>query len=142
MIIKKIKPLFNAIVTTMDTYTEEELKVGGIIDSSKINLPVKEYQTVVAVGPTVRNIEVGDIVKINPARYKVRDFKEEPQGNANSLRNSLVKTVPSYQFKYIKIDGVNHLLLADSDIEFIVEEYEDEPPQSDIIIPNHDIVTI
>lgn len=140
MIIKKIKPLFNTIVTTMDRYTEEELKVGGIIDSSKISLPVKEYQKVVAIGPTVRNIEVGDVVKINPARYKVRDFKEEPQ--ENSLRNSLVKQTPSYQFKYVEMDGIKYLLLADSDIEFIVEEYEEDPPQSDIIVPNNEIVTV
>lgn len=140
MIIKKIKPLFNTIVTTMDTYTEEELKIGGIIDSSKISLPIKEYQTVVAIGPTVRNIEVGDVVKINPTRYKVREFKEEPK--ENSIRNTLVKNTPSYQFKFVKIDGINYLLLADSDIEFIVEEYEEEPPQSDIIIPSNDIVTV
>ena len=60
MIIKKIKPLFNTIVTTMDMYTEEELKVGGIIDSSKISMSLKEFQKVIAVGPSVRNIEVGD----------------------------------------------------------------------------------
>lgn len=140
MIIKKIKPLFNYIVTTMDTYTEEELKVGGIIDSAKLNLHVKEFQTVVAVGPTVRDIKVGDIVKINANRYKVRNFNDE--GQNPTLRSALVKQTASYQFKFVDIDSKRYLLLVDSDIEFIVEEYEEDPPQGDIIIPNTDIIQV
>ena len=48
-IIKKIKPMFNGLITTMNRY-EQDVKVKGtdLIDSSKSNA-VKEYQTVVAV---------------------------------------------------------------------------------------------
>lgn len=136
MIIKKIRPLFNSIVTTMDMYTEEELKVGGIIDSSKMTMTIKEFQKVIAVGPLVKNIEVGDYVKINPARYKVRRMEE------NSVKNDLasVHPVESYMFKNVVIDGIKYLLLADSDVEYVITEYEEEPPQSDIIVPSNDLI--
>lgn len=138
MVIKKIRPMFNAIVTTMDLYSEEELKTGGIIDSSKINMPVKEFQKVVAIGPSVRNIEIGDIVKINPTRYKVKSYEE------NSVRKDLqsLHPVESYQFKIVQIDDIKYLFLADTDVEFVVEEYEEDPPQSDIIVASNDIVQV
>lgn len=134
--IKKIRPMFNAIVTTMDMYTEDELKVGGIIDSSKIQMSIKEYQTVIAVGNTVKDIKVGDLVKINPERYKVRKYKED------SIKNDIntYNPVEQYQFKTVTIDNKQCLLLYDSDIQYIVEEFEKEEPQSDIIVPNNDII--
>lgn len=128
--------MFNAIVTTMDMYTEDELKVGGIIDSSKIQMSIKEYQTVIAVGNTVKDIKVGDLVKINPERYRVRKYKED------SIKNDIntYNPVEQYQFKTVTIDNKQCLLLYDSDIQYIVEEFEKEEPQSDIIVPNNDII--
>lgn len=136
MIIKKIQPLFNNVITTMDMYSEEELKVGGIIDSSKLNMTIKEFQKVIAVGPSVRNVEPGNYVKFNPARYKVRRMEE------NSVKNDLASLHPveSYLFKTVVIDGIKYLMLSDSDLEYVITEYEEEPPQSDIIVPNNDIV--
>lgn len=141
MNIKKVKPNFNYIVTTMDVYTEDEVKVGGVIDSSKLNLPIKEHQEIIAVGPSVKNMVVGDIVKINPARYEVRHYEE--RNNQNSIKNDLASMHPvkSYQFKTILLDHKKYLLLTDSDIEYIVEDFEEEKPQSDIIMPNNDIIT-
>lgn len=128
--------MFNAIVTTMDMYTEDELKIGGIIDSSKIQMSIKEYQTVIAIGNTVKDIKIGDLVKINPERYKVRKYKED------SIKNDIntYNPVEQYQFKTVTIDNKQCLLLYDSDIQYIVEEFEKEEPQSDIIVPNNDII--
>lgn len=135
MDIKKIRPLFNAVVTTTTSYTEAELKVGGIIDSSKIQMPIKEYQTVVAVGPTVKGINVGDLVKINPSRYIVRKYKEDSvKSDINSYN-----PVDEYRFKTVVMNGEKYLLLYDSDIEYVIEEFEEEP-QSDIIVPNNDLL--
>lgn len=135
MDIKKIRPLFNAVVTTTTSYTESELKVGGIIDSSKIQMPIKEYQTVVAVGPTVKGINVGDLVKINPSRYIVRKYKEDSVKNDINSYNP----VDEYRFKTVIMNGEKYLLLYDSDIEYVIEEFEEEP-QSDIIVPNNDLL--
>lgn len=128
--------MFNAIVTTMDMYTEDELKIGGIIDSSKIQMSIKEYQTVIAIGNTVKDIKIGDLVKINPERYRVRKYKED------SIKNDIntYNPVEQYQFKTVTIDNKQCLLLYDSDIQYIVEEFEKEEPQSNIIVPNNDII--
>ena len=124
-IIKKIKPMFNVLITTMNRY-EQDVKVKGtdLIDSSKSNA-VKEYQTVVAVGPMVRGIEVGDTVFINPNRYAVMKHK------AGSLQAGVIKDNPviGYNFDIVEIEGVNHLYLQDSDIKFVaeIEEFNENP---------------
>lgn len=124
-IIKKVKPMFNGLITTMNRY-EQDVKVKGtdLIDSSKSNA-VKEYQTVVAVGPMVRGIEVGDTVFINPNRYAVMKHK------AGSLQDGVIKDNPviGYNFDIVEIGGVNHLYLQDSDIKFVaeIEEFNENP---------------
>lgn len=124
-IIKKVKPMFNGLITTMNRY-EQDVKVKGtdLIDSSKSNA-VKEYQTVVAVGPMVRGIEVGDTVFINPNRYAVMKHK------AGSLQDGVIKDNPviGYNFDIVEIEGVNHLYLQDSDVKFVaeIEEFNENP---------------
>ena len=136
--IKKIRPMFNQVITTMDKYSDDEMKTGSIIDVSKVNNPIKEYQKVVAVGPMVKNIEVGDIVMINPKRYGKVRHKE------GSLKDGIITDNPvvSYNFNVIELNHTPFLLLLDHDIDFIIEEYEEvkDSPQSDIIVPNNDII--
>lgn len=136
--IKKVRPMFNQVITTMDKYSDDEMKTGSIIDVSKVNNPIKEYQKVVAVGPMVKNIEVGDIVMINPKRYGKVRHKE------GSLKDGIITDNPvvSYNFNVIELNHTPFLLLLDQDIDFIVEEYEEvkDSPQSDIIVPNNDII--
>lgn len=119
MNIKKIKPLYTRIVTTMDMYVEDQTLPGGLIDASKLKRGIKEYQTVVAVGTSVRNVKEGDVVCINPDRYAVRKFSE------NSIKNDIMEnTVTRYNFNVVKMDNVDYLLLDESDVEFIVEDYD------------------
>ena len=128
----KVKPMFNNIITTMDSY-EEDQRVGGVIDTKRTKGTVKEYQTVVAVGGTVRDIKVGDIVAINPKRYAVMKHSDK------SLKNGVIgdNMTLGYKFNTIILDGVEHLMLCDQDIDFMVEEYEDveEPAGPAIIQP-------
>lgn len=130
----KVKPLFNAIVTTMDVY-ETDQTTGGIIDTKRTKGSMKEYQTVIAVGSMVRDIKVGDIVAINPTRYAVVEHRDD---HSNSLRGVIKdKVVLGYKFNTINLDGKECLMLQDSDINFIVEEFEDveEPTGPTIIQP-------
>ena len=120
--INSIKPVFNKIVTSCNTYDTDRVE-GGIIVQTKGT--VKEYQTVVAVGPMVRGIEVGDTVFINPNRYAVMKHK------AGSLQDGVIKDNPviGYNFDIVEIEGVNHLYLQDSDIKFVaeIEEFNENP---------------
>ncbi len=120
MTIKKIKPLYTRIVTTMDMYVEDQTTTeGGIIDVSKLKQGIKEYQTVVAVGTSVRYVNVGDLVCINPDRYAVRKYSN------NSVKNDVLEnTVTKYNFNVVNIDNKDYLLLDEADVEFVVEDYE------------------
>lgn len=130
-VLKKIKPMFNRIVTTMDSYEEDQV-VGGVIDSRKTKGTMKEYQTVISVGDTVRGIQEGDVVCINPTRYAVMKH------NDKSLHNGVIgdNMVMGYKFNTITIDGQECLMLYDQDIDFVVvksEDVEDEAAPSIIL---------
>lgn len=121
MNIKMIKPLFTSIVTTMDRYEESVIDANGLISNEKKQGDLKEYQKVIAVGSSVRDIEVGDMVCINPTRYAVR--KHSP----DSMRNGVITDNPvtTYNFNVVEIDGNQCLLLQDRDIDFVITDYEE-----------------
>lgn len=127
----------NYLVTTKDEYTDEDVSKGGLIVKSKGTL--KEYQRVVAIGPMVRNIQVGDLVCINPRRYAVRKYQD------GSLKDGVIKENPvlSYHFNVIELDHIPHLLLTDQDIDFVIEDFkeEEELQESTIIVPERKIIT-
>lgn len=131
--IKNVKPMFNHLVTTMDKYSMDK-KIGSLIDVTRAGA-VKEYQKVLAVGPFVKGIEVGDIVFINPKRYAVMQHKE------GSLQDGAIKDNPvvSYKFDILEIDGKECLLLVDSDIRFVadIEEFDENPA----IVTGPDIIS-
>lgn len=133
----KVKPLFNKIITTMDTYEEDQVS-NGIIDTRKTKGSLKEYQTVVAVGTTVHNIKEGDIVSINPTRYAVMKHNEK------SMKNGIIgdNMVMGYKFNTITINDKEHLMLCDQDIDFIVEECEDVEDSTVIVEQNKPKITV
>lgn len=133
-----ITPMFNRIVTTMDTYESDQF-TNGLIDKSRSKGSLKEYQTVISVGTTVRDIKVGDIVCINPTRYMITKH------NDKSLKNGVIGDSVSvgYKFNTIKLDNKECLMLYDQDIDFIINESEDvddsgpkiiQPEKPDIIL--------
>ena len=131
--IKKIKPMFTSLITTMDKYEEDIKTSGGLLDVNKQQGGLKEYQTVIAIGTTVRDIKVGDLVCINPTRFAVKQHREGTLKDGVISDNPIVK----YNFDTIEIDGKQCLLLQDRDIDFIIEEYEEvpDPTPSTLIKP-------
>ena len=114
----------------MDKY-QSDGKMGDLIIKQKGTL--KEYQKVVAVGSSVREIKAGDMVMINPDRYAVMKHEK------GSLKDGIVEDNPvvSYNFKTVEMNGIQYLLLYDSDIKYIIEDYteEEEEAQSSLILP-------
>lgn len=125
--------MFTALITTMDKYEHDVTTRGGLIDTTKQQGGLKEYQTVLAVGSSVRDIKVGDIVCVNPTRFAVRKHQ------AGTLKDGIVTDNPvtTYNFDVVEMDGKQCLLLQDRDIDFIIEEYEEvpDPTPSPIIQP-------
>lgn len=116
--LKKITPVFNHILTTKDLYESDVYDNGMIV---KTKGTVKEYQKVVAVGPTVKTCKPGDVVMINPIRYGKTKHQE------GSLKDGVVSDNPTVAFDIpiVVIDGVDYMMLYDTDIHFIIDEYEE-----------------
>ena len=129
--------MYTKILTTMCKYEEDEMTAGGLIDSTKTQGTLKEYQTVVAVGNSVRNVKVGDLVCVNPERYAVKKHE------AGSLKDGVITDNPviKYNFNIMELEGVPHLLLDENDVSFIITDYEEVKEQkSDLYVPKTQII--
>lgn len=136
--IKKIKARFNQVITTMNHYTDSDLADEVILDYKKVQNPIREFQEVIAIGPMVRDINVGDLVMINPVRYTKVKHQE------GSLKDGVIgdNMIVAYNFPTIEVDGKEYLKLTDQDIDFIIEEFEEikEEPKNIYIPPKKDII--
>lgn len=139
--LKKITPMFTAIITTADKYEGDSYLNSGLIDTSKEKGMLKEYQTVLAIGNAVRTCKVGDLVCINPNRYEVRKFGKD------SAKEAMVETynpVVNYQFNFIELEDQLCLRLQENDIDYIVDEYEEVaevvPTESALILPSTKLI--
>lgn len=132
--LNKIKPMFNRLLVTADIYTYGKNEIAEHSEGV-----MKEFQTVLAVGGSVRDIKVGDVVNINPARYAVK------KRNDNSLAADIAgNNIMSFQFERITVDGKDCILLYDSDINYIAEEYEEvklKIGDTGIVTPSAQIIT-
>lgn len=130
--LKKIRPMFNRIITTADTYDSDQIGEGGLIDPTKSRGTMKEYQTVVSVGNTVRDIKEGDIVCIDFTRYMV------VKHNDKSIKNNVIgdAITLSYNLNTVTLNDKMHLMLYDQDISYVVLDSEEVPDTpSKIITP-------
>ena len=132
--IKKIKPLFTSIVTTGDRF-EKDFTQGGLIVAKKGDLKV--WQKVIAIGSSVRDIKVGDMVMINIANYEVRKYSKD------SIQNDLDNNPKiRYNFNWVTIDDndgnpMDCLLLNDRDILY---SFEGEEKDEAIKIPRKKVI--
>lgn len=125
IIIKKIRPQFTTVITTLDVY-DEDIVVDGIIRAPRGTL--KLYQKVVAVGDSVRNVKPGDLVLLNLTQYIQRKYKE------NSIKEDMEKMEDTivYDFPKIILDGEIYGKFQDRDVEGIIEEFEEVEVQTSI----------
>ena len=119
MIIKKIKPLANRVLITMELLEEKDLKLGNteLIDATKMKYTVKEFQKVVSCGTFVKGVKEGDVVCFDPTRYGIKEHRD-----------------------IIEIEGVPHLLIFDNDIKYVVEDYQDFDENPTIVMPENKVI--
>lgn len=133
--LKKIRPMFNALVTTFDVYEDDD-NTNVIINSNEAAGQPKPYQTVVAVGNAVHDIKVGDVVAIDFTKYARTKHKE------GSLKDGVIQDNPvvSYEFNSIVIDDKEHLFLHTNDVLFVIEDFE-EVEDSQLITTKKEVVS-
>ena len=135
MNVKKVRLRSNYVLVTNNVYTAKDFE-GKL--QAKMDGALKEFQKVVAVGPVVKDIEVGDIVCINPARYAEVKYKE------NSIKNDidgLMTPTVRYHFNMVEMNHQNYILLTDQDIFYVVEDFDpEEEIQNNLILPRQEII--
>lgn len=118
--IKKVRPLFTGVITTSHTYSEDVRTDSGLYVGNKLAGTMNPYQTVVAVGPMVKDVKEGDIVCINFDRYaKVKHVPGKIEDNIQKDNMSW-----TYEIPMIEIDGHKYLSLQNNDLVYVVEEYD------------------
>lgn len=106
------------IVTTADKYDDGAEKL--ILNIKEAEGLVKDIQKVIAVGPHVRDINVGDYVCINPKAYiKV---KHNLSDDLNGKSEMEVKV----NFPVVDMEDGRFLLLWEDDVDYIIEEFGEE----------------
>ena len=128
MNIKKIKPLFTAVVVTAKVYPAD-YKEGSILSPKAGKL--MEYQEVIAVGDSCRGIEVGNLVCIDLSSYADWKYKKN---SIKSDMEELTNEIIGYHVPQITIDGKKCLYLDIRDIKYIVEEYDDKENEEPLLI--------
>jgi len=131
--LKKIIPTFNHVLTTKDVY-ENDVTQNGVVISTKGT--VKDYQRVIAVGPTVKNCKPGDVIMIDPMRYA------KMKHQSGSLKDGVVTDNPvvAYNIPLINIDGKDCMYIYDSDIQFVIDEYEETEDLPPLWMPSNQIL--
>lgn len=134
--ITEIKPTCYHLLVTGDTF-EKDMIQGGVIVAKKGDL--KLWQKVVAIGPSVRDIKVGDMVMIIPDHFAVKKY------NKNSVQNDLDNNpILTYNFHFETIDDEkgnphDYLYIADNDIRYVFEGYEKE---ESLIVPGKKMLIV
>jgi hypothetical protein len=131
--ITKINPVATRMLVTGEVYSEDMYNEHGIIESKKGDM--KEYQTVIAVGPMVREIKVGDTVMLNMMHFAVMQY------DSNSIKKDMgMQKIKGYQFPKIELtkeDGSKQecLYIDQQDIVFSFEGEEVQGKKNPIITP-------
>jgi co-chaperonin GroES (HSP10) len=127
LVLKKVKPLLDGVITTANRY-DEVFTSGGLIDPNKSGT-MKEYQTVMFASESTQNrgIKVGDLVMVNFYNYAKPVQKK---GLSNELEENYHATL-SFSFPMIEINGKECLNLRAGDIMFIIEEMEEIKEKGD-----------
>lgn len=124
--IKKIKPMFDGVVTTAKRYVGDQFaehSSGLIIDTTRRDGQLNVYQTVIAAGEIAerQGIKEGAIVLLNFDRYlEVKHV----DGRITSDNVQTDKLSASYAIPMVNLDGQDCLFVHGNDVVYVVEDYE------------------
>ena len=137
--IKSIRPLFTSVITTGDKF-ESDVRVGGIIQQDQKKGDLKLYQRVIAVGSSVRDINIGDMVMINPINYVHKKYSKNSIQNDMDNNPILSINIPTVPLTDEDGNTKECLLLNDRDIQFVFEGEEVPDVKNPIVVPKKEII--
>ena len=122
LILKEIQPLNSQILTTANKYENENKleQKGQILKLKEMPGEYKHFQTILAVGPQVRQVKPGDVIEIDPSAYIVYEHPEDEKSIRGIVK---VRNVGHVELPIIEIDGEERCLLQERDARYIIKSY-------------------
>lgn len=122
LILKEIQPLNSQILTTANKYENENKleQKGQILKLKEMPGEYKHFQTILAVGPQVRQVKPGDVIEIDPSAYIVYEHPEDEKSIRGVVK---VRNVGHVELPIIEIDGEERCLLLERDAKYIIKSY-------------------
>ena len=117
--LKKIRPMFTGIVTTANKWEERDFEPKELVYKSLGQL--KDYQTVLSVGSSVREVKEGDVVMVSFERFAVKKYPTSSIKSEMDIQKTVSYDIPGYV-----VDGKEVLLLDERDVVMVLEEYEEK----------------
>lgn len=130
--------MFTDLIITANRF-DKDVTEGGILVATKGNL--KPYQTVIAIGNAVREIEVGDTVMVNFEAYAEHKV---PVGSVKE-KMDVPNPVINYHIPWVTMvdeqgnDGI-YIRISVNDVEYVLEGEEVEDTPEIIQVGNPDIL--
>ena len=123
LVLDEVRPKFNYIIVSRN-FNEEDVIKHGVIREAKGSL--KELQEVLSVGPAVKELKKGSIIKLNLDRYEVRKYK--PGSIKESMEQHMEQST-SYNVPTVTINDQTFLLITDQDYDYEVLKSHEEPDE-------------
>ena len=105
---------------------------GGIFKPNENDIDI--IQQVIAVGPHVREINVGDYVCINPKNYIKVTHTLQEELNKKEMEVNV-------NFPTVELEDGKYLLLWEDDVDYVIEEFGDDiEPPSNLVLDTPSII--
>lgn len=127
--ITKIKPMFTNLLVTKEVF-DKDMCEGGVIVANKGDM--KLWQTVLAVGPAIRDIKVGDKVMLRLDDYAVKKYSKDSLQNDMDNNPIITWNLPFETIEDDKGNSVECLYIKDRDVKFV---FEGEERDDALILP-------
>lgn len=124
---KDITPRYNQIITTAKRYEDDQLTEDGVLLGTKYLKGCYAFeQEVIKVGPNVRDLKPGDIVKIDFSNGRYLEYSDswlrknkslaglDPLARANHMADDGI----TIRYPVVVIDGKECFMVFDDDITF------------------------
>lgn len=117
--IGRIKPVFTGIVTTASKWELSDFAPKELVYKQLGQL--KDYQRVLSVGESVREVKPGDLVMLDFGRYSVKKYP------TTSVKDQLdIQKTIGYDIPGLRVGGEEVLVLDERDVTLVIEEFEEE----------------
>lgn len=127
--ITKIKPMFTNLLVTKEVF-DKDMCDGGVIIANKGDM--KLWQTVLAVGPAIRDIKVGDKVMLRLDDYAVKKYSKDSLQNDMDNNPIITWNLPFETIEDDKGNSIECLYIKDRDVKFV---FEGEERDDTLILP-------